>query len=50
MSQKTYLAYFLCGIINIGYCYESGKRMRDMEVVKKNTDCISNDTPKRIYA
>ena len=50
MPHKTYLVYFLCGIINLEYCYESGKLVRDVEVVKENADCISNDTPERIYA
>ena len=50
MPHKTYIAYFLCGIINLGYFYESGKLVRAVEVVKKNADCISNDTPERIYA
>ena len=50
MPQKTYLVYLLCGVINLGYCYEPGKLVRDVEVVKKNADCISNDTPERIYA
>ena len=50
MPLKTYLVYFLCGIINLECCYESGKLVRDVEVVKKIADCISNDTPERIYA
>ena len=50
MPHKTYIVYYLCEIINLGYCYESGKLVRDVEVVKKNVDCISNDTPERIYA
>ena len=50
MPHKTYLVYFLCGIINLGYCYEFGKLVRDVEVVKKNADSISNDTTERIYA
>ena len=44
MPQKTNLVYFLCGIINLGYCYESGKLVRDVEVVKKNADCIPGDS------
>ena len=50
MPHKTYPVYFLCGIINLGYFYESGKLVRDVKVIEKNADCISNDTPERIYA
>ena len=50
MPQKTNVVYFLCGIINLGYCFKSGKVAWAVEVVKKNADCISNDTPERIYA
>ena len=44
MPHKTYLFYFLCGIINLEYCYESGKLVRDVEVVKKNADGIPGDS------
>ena len=50
MPHKTYIVYFLYGVINLGYCYESGKVVRYVEVAKKNADCISNDTSERIYA
>ena len=50
MPQKTNFVYLSCEIINLGYCYKSGKVAWAVEVVKKNADCISNDTPERIYA
>ena len=34
MPQKTNLVYFLCGIINLGYCYECGKVAWAVGVVK----------------
>ena len=43
MSQKKNLVYFLCGIINLGYCYESGKVAWAVGVVKKNPNCIFDD-------
>ena len=43
MPQKTNLVYFLCGIINLGYCYESGKVAWAVGVVKKNQNCIFDD-------
>ena len=44
MPKKTNLVYFLCGIINLGYCYESGKVAWAVEVVKKNADFIPGDS------
>ena len=43
MPQKTNLVYFLCGIINLGYCYESGKVAWAVGAVKKNPNCIFDD-------
>ena len=43
MPQKTNLVYFLCGIINLGYCYESGEVACAVGVVKKNPNCILDD-------
>ena len=43
MPQKTNLVYFLCGIINLGYCYESGEVACAVGVVKKNPNCIPDD-------
>ena len=44
MPQKTNLVYFLCGIINLGYCYESGEVACAVGVVKKNSNCILDDS------
>ena len=43
MPQKTNLVYFLCGIINLGYFYESGEVACAVGVVKKNPNCIRDD-------
>ena len=43
MPQKTNLAFFLCGIINLGYCYGSGKVTWAVGVVYKNPNCIPDD-------
>ena len=40
MPQKKNLVYFFCGIISLGYCYESGKVAWAVGVVKKNPNCI----------
>ena len=40
MPQKPNLVYFLCGIINLGYYYESGKVTWAVGVVKNNPNCI----------
>ena len=42
-ATKKYLVYFLCGIANLGYCYESGKVAWAVGVVKKNQNCILDD-------
>ena len=44
MPQKTNLVYFFCEIINLGYCYESGKVAWAVGVVKKNPTCILDDS------
>ena len=44
MPQKINLVYFLCGIINLGYCYKYDKVAWAVEVVKKNADCIPGDS------
>ena len=44
MPQKTNLVFFSCGIVNLGYCYEPGRVVRDVGVVKKNADCIPGDS------
>ena len=44
MPQKTNLVYFLCGIIDLGYCYESGEVAWAVGVVKKNADFIPGDS------
>ena len=44
MPQKTNLVYFLCGIINLGYCYEYGKVAWAVGVVKKNQNWILDET------
>ena len=43
MPHKTNLVSFLCGIINLGYCYESGEVACAVGVVKKNPNCILDD-------
>ena len=43
MPQKTNLVYFSCGIVNLGYCYETGKVALALRVVKKNQNCILDD-------
>ena len=44
MPQKTNLVYFLCGIINLGYCYESSKVAWAVGMVKKNANFIPGDS------
>ena len=44
MPQKTNLLYLLCGIINLGYCNESGKVACAVGVDKKNPYCILDET------
>ena len=43
MPHKTYLVCFLCGVINLGYCYEYGKVAWAVRVVKKKPNCIFDD-------
>ena len=43
-ATKTNLVYFLCGIINLGYYYESSKVGWAVGVVKENPNCIPGDS------